>query len=153
MKIKWKKILKFIGYVFSPIALGGLVTAIVGSKAYKVIKKPPFSPPGIAFPIVWSILYLLMGIGHYLVQKDEFNKKTFIIFSEQLLANLLWSFLFFKFQLFVISAVWIVLIQGLLIATIIRFLEKNKIAGYLQFPYFIWLILALYLNIGVAILN
>lgn len=153
MRIKWKKVLKFIGYVFSPIALGGIVTLLVGSKTYKVINKPPLSPPGIVFPIVWSILYLLMGIGHYMVQKDDFNKQTFTIFSLQLLANLIWPFLFFKFKLFTLSAFWIVLIQGLLIGTIIRFLEKKKIAGYLQFPYFVWLIIALYLNIGVAILN
>ena len=148
-----KKVFKFIICVFGPLLLGGLVALLVGMDNYGTMIKPPLSPPPIVFPIVWSILYLLMGIGLYLVLRDNYNTKTIKIFCLQLGANLLWSFVFFNFGWYYFAAFWILVIMYFLIKMIIDFYNHKKIAGYLQFPYFIWLLIALYLAVGVAILN
>ena len=144
---------KKIIWIFSPLLIGIITSLIFKSTTYKVIIKPPLSPPGIVFPIVWSILYLLMGISFYLVSKDNYNKKTTKLFILQLIVNYLWPLLFFKLKLYVFSALWIILLIYLVFKMIKDFLQHNKTAGYLQIPYFVWLLFALYLNIGVAFLN
>lgn len=151
--MKAKKIFKFIICVFGPLIIGTIIGLISGSETYKTMNKPLLSPPGIVFPIAWSILYLLMGISFYMVSKEKFNKKTNIWFISQLIVNYIWPFLFFKLNLYVFSSLWIVLMIYLVINMLINFYNNKKIAGYLQIPYFIWLLFALYLNIGVAILN
>lgn len=151
--MKAKKIFKFIICVFGPLIIGTIIGLISGSETYKTMNKPLLSPPGIVFPIAWSILYLLMGISFYMVSKEKFHKKTNIWFISQLIVNYIWPFLFFKLNLYVFSSLWIVLMIYLVINMLINFYNYKKIAGYLQIPYFIWLLFALYLNIGVAILN
>lgn len=146
-----KKILKFIIYIFGPLILGGIVALFTSYSSYNAIEKPPFSPPGIVFPIVWSILYLLMGISFYIVNKSEIRSVRWYLI--QLILNLIWPFLFFQFKLFIFSAIWIVALEFFVVLMIDSFKKQNKTSAYLQIPYFIWLLLALYLNIGVAILN
>lgn len=145
------KLLKKIIIIFGPLVGGIIVGFIAPATSYKGINKPPLSPPGLLFPIVWSILYLLMGISFYLALNKKYNKKS--VFLVQLIVNYIWPILFFNFRLYTISAFWLIMLIGLVINMIIKFLETKKIAGILQFPYFIWLLFALYLNIGVAILN
>lgn len=148
-----KKFFKFISHVFGPLLGGGLISRLFSTKSFKTFKKPPFSPPAVAFPIVWSILYLLMGISIYIINKDEIDKKSTTIFIVQLIFNYVWSFLFFTFKLYHLSALWIIILLTLVIFMIDRFYRINKTAGLLQIPYFIWLLIALYLNMGVALLN
>ncbi|MBQ6841361.1 MAG: tryptophan-rich sensory protein [Bacilli bacterium] len=145
------KKLKSLFIIFGPLIGGILVGIISQSKNYQYFIKPILSPPGFIFPIVWSILYLLMGISLYIIKKEKQSIK--ITFLLQLLTNYLWPILFFNFKLYTISAVWLILLIALTIKMIIEFYNIKKIAGLLQFPYFLWLLFALYLNIGVAILN
>lgn len=148
-----QKTIKFCISIFGPILLGIIVGILINNDSYLTINKPFLSPPAILFPIVWSILYLLMGISLYLVLKENHNKKAIYIFISQLLVNLLWPIIFFNFKLYYLSSLWILLLISLVIKMIVNFLSIKKIAAYIQFPYFIWLLFALYLNIGVALLN
>ena len=137
MKINYKRLLIFI---LVPIIFGtivGLLTTL-NSNIDSII-------PPIVFPIVWTILYTLMGISSYLIYED--TKEIPKIYISQLIVNLLWPFIFFKFKLFTLSFIWILLLILLVIIMIKEFLSKNKLAGLLQIPYLIWLIIAAILNL------
>ena len=151
--MKAKKIFKFMLYVFSPLILGAIVGFLVDMDGFKTIQKPIFSPPGWLFPIVWSILYLLMGIGYYVAKNNGLSKEGERYYLIQLVLNLLWSFIFFSFKWYGISAVWIIVLLYFVYKMFISFKETKKVAGYMQLPYIIWLLIALYLAIGVTILN
>lgn len=151
--MKAKKIFKFILYVFSPLILGSIVGFLVDTNGFKTVNKPIFSPPGWLFPIVWSILYLLMGIGYYVAKNNGLSKEGERYYLIQLVLNLLWSFVFFSFEWYFISAIWIIVLLYFVYKMFKEFKETKKVAGYLQLPYMIWLCIALYLAIGVTILN
>lgn len=138
-----------------PIALGGLVGLIISQfMDYNTLQKPPLSPPGFIFGIVWSILYLLMGIAYgILVYKGKSNAEVSKIYLTQLIVNLIWPILFFVFKLRLFSSIWIIILLILVISMVIKFYKKDKIIGYSQIPYLLWIMLATYLNIGVYILN
>lgn len=144
-----KSIKKIIVILF-PVVCGIIVGLAINTNSYQIINKPPFSPPALVFPIAWSFLYLLMGISLYLTLK---KKGKIINFTIQLTVNLIWPILFFSLKYYLFAILWLVILIYFVIATITDFFNVNKIAGYLQIPYFIWLLFALYLNIGVAILN
>ena len=147
------KFFNFVLCVFGPLGVAFIVSQLFNTDSYKLLDKPPLAPPSILFPIIWSFLYLLMGISLYIVLKENKNLKSFRKFIVQFIINLIWPFLFFNIKLYNLSAVWILLIIYFTILMIINFYKIKKIAAYLQFPYIIWLLFALYLNIGVAILN
>jgi len=151
--MKTKKIFKFVLYVFSPLILGAIVGFLVDMDGFKTIQKPIFSPPGWLFPIVWSILYLLMGIGYYVAKNNGLSKEGERYYLIQLALNLLWSFIFFSFKWYFISAIWIIILLYFVYKMFISFKETKKVAGYMQLPYMLWLLIALYLAIGVTILN
>ena len=136
MKIDYKKLIIFI---LVPLSLG----AIVGILTTPNSNIDSILPP-IVFPIVWSILYILMGVSSYLVYEE--TKEIPKIYIIQLIFNLLWSFVFFKFKLFTLAFIWILFLILLVILMIRDFLSKNKLAGYLQIPYLIWLFIAAILN-------
>lgn len=136
--------------LFLPLILGSIIGFIVSSNGYASLNQPPLAPPGILFPIVWSILYLLMGIGYNLTSK---SKNIKFIYYLQLIFNYLWSFIFFVFEMKLLAIIWIIILILLVIIMIIKFYKDNKLAGYLQIPYLVWLIFALYLSIGIYILN
>lgn len=140
--------------LFLPIILGGLVGFIInGSIDYTALIKPPLAPPKILFPIIWSIIYLLMGISYYLYRKDYNDEKTIKLYYAQLIVNLLWSIIFFVFKLRLIAVFWIVLLDVLLILLIKRFFETKKVSAYLNILYLAWILFATYLTIGIFILN
>ncbi len=148
-----KKVIKNIIIVIAPLIGGFLSSLLVNFKNYNIINKPMFSPPKIVFPIVWSILYLLFGISFYLANKDFDNKKITSAAIINLILNYSWTFIFFKLKMYIVSAIELVLIILSTIKFIIELYKENKTAAFLQFPYFVWLLVALYLNIGVIILN
>ena len=148
-----KKVIKNIIIVIAPLIGGFLSSLLANFKNYNIINKPIFSPPKIVFPIVWSILYLLFGISFYLANKDYENKKITSSAIINLILNYSWTFIFFKLKMYIISAIELVLIILSTIKFIIELYKENKIAALLQFPYLVWLLVALYLNIGVIILN
>ena len=138
-----------------PITLGGLVGLIISQfMDYNTLQKPPLSPPGFIFGIVWSILYLLMGIAYgMLVYKGKSDAEVSKIYWTQLIINLIWPILFFVFKIRLFSSIWIIILLILVISMVIKFYKKDKIIGYSQIPYLLWIMLATYLNIGVYILN
>lgn len=141
--------------ILLPLILGGIVGIIISQfMDYETLQKPPLSPPGFIFGIVWSILYLLMGIAYgTLVYKGQLNKGISKIYWAQLIVNLIWPILFFVFKARLFSSIWIIILLILVINMILKFYKVNKIAGYSQIPYLLWIIFATYLNIGVYILN
>ena len=156
MKIKWKELLIAIAIPLSLGALTGFLTR--GSmENFERITKPPLSPPGWLFPVVWTILYTLMGIASYLVYTSIAPKgqiKTALKFYLlQLFFNILWSFLFFTFELYYFSFAWLLILLALIIITAVLFYNISKPAAYMLIPYIIWVAFAGYLILGIAILN
>ena len=138
MKIDFKKLILIIIVTF---IIGSFFAPFVDMNIYKEIIKPKFSPPSIAFPIVWTILYILMSISFYLVLKSSNTdqKSSLKIYLFQLIINSTWTLIFFGVRNYLLG--------------IVNFYQKNKLSGLLQIPYLIWLLIALYLNIGIYILN
>ena len=149
------KTIRNIIYIFLPITLGAIVGLITkGGINYQNLVKPPLSPPGLLFPIMWSILYLLMGISYYLLHKKSVvDSDTKISYYLQLFFNLLWSIIFFSLKLRLVACVWIVALDILIILMINAFSQKYKISAYLNIPYFIWCLFATYLTFAIYILN
>lgn len=147
--------LKRIIYSLIPIVGGVLVGLIIsGYMNYGDIIKPPLSPPSIAFPIVWTILYILMGTSYFIATKDnELDKELDQIYLLQLFVNFLWPIIFFLLKMYFTAFLWIILLIILVVAMIKELFNKNKISAYIEIPYLIWLIFATYLNIGIFLLN
>ena len=137
MKNKWI----LVKNIILPIALGGLVGLIISQfMDYNTLQKPPLSPPGFIFGIVWSILYLLMGIAYgMLVYKGKSDAEVSKIYWTQLIVNLIWPILFFVFKLRLFSSIWIIILLILVIKMVIKFYKKDKIIGYSQIPYLLWI--------------
>ena len=149
---------KFLNYLFSiaiPVIVGAVVGLIMNAFIdYEVLKQPPLAPPTIAFPIVWTCLYILMGVSYGILRdKGLTNKSTNIIFFAQLFVNALWSIIFFVWKLRLLAIFWIILLVVLVIVMIINFIKKNKVAGLLQIPYLCWCSFATYLTIAFYVLN
>lgn len=142
-----------------PLLVGGVSAFLTqeGMKVFEELNKPPLSPPGWLFPVVWTILYILMGVSSYLIirsgaEKTEINR-TLAVYVYQLIVNFLWPTFFFNFQWYLFSFMWLVLLWLLVLVMIVRFYNISKLAGVLQIPYLIWLTFAGYLNLGVWLLN
>lgn len=153
LKINWKKLIFFIVVTF---VVGGFFSFFINSSSfYNSLEKPALSPPGIVFPIVWSILYTLMGISLYIISESKSldKEQSYLIYILQLIVNSLWTLLFFGFGLKFISLLWIILLIVLVVIMIKNFYKINKTAGLLQIPYSIWLFFAAYLNLAIFILN
>lgn len=155
MKINWKKLLICLAI---PLAVGGLAALLSGGMSdYGTMVKPPLSPPGWVFPVVWSILYLLMGYASYRILESgapkEEIKKALILYGLQLLANFIWPLLFFGGGWFLLSFFWLVLLWVLIYLTIRAFSKIDETAGNLLIPYILWVTFAAYLNFGIYLFN
>ncbi len=135
--------------IFIPLVLGLIVSMITGNFIdYDNYIKPLFYPDNIVFPIVWSILYLLMGLSSHLIEQNNGSLKLYYL---QLIINLLWPFMFsLSLEL---GLIWIIILIIAVILMMIQFYKINKTAFYLQIPYLIWLLIAFYLNLSLVILN
>lgn len=154
LKKKNNNIILLIAAVALPLLVGGLAVLISGGTTAS-FEKPPFSPPDWVFPIVWNILYIMLGISSYLIYKDsdyKFNDALKAYFY-QLFVNFIWPIVFFRFEYYTAAAVVLGVLILLVIGNIIEFYKMNRTAGLLLVPYLIWCLYALYLNIGVAVLN
>ena len=147
--------LKRIIYSLLPLVGGAIVGLITsGYMNYGDMVKPPLSPPSYIFPIVWTILYILMGISYFIATKDKGNSKELDqIYLLQLLVNFFWPIIFFVLGMYFTAFLWIILLLILVVVMIKELLKNNKISGYLQIPYLIWLLFATYLNLGITLLN
>ena len=150
------KLLKNIFYLFLPIILGSFVGLIISSNIdYNYLDKPYLSPSPIVFPIIWSIIYILMGVSYFLFQKKITSNKIIISITYyfQLFVNLIWPILFFALKWRLFSIIWIFLLLYLILLLIYLMFNEHPISAYLLLPYLFWTIFATYLNIGVYILN
>ena len=155
MKINFKSLLIALAI---PLAVGGLATLLSGGMGdYRVMEKPPLSPPGWVFPVVWTVLYLLMGYSSYRVytagKPQGFTKRALTIYAVSLGLNFLWPIVFFGFgwylaAFFVLLGLWITILM-----TMRAYYVIDETAGDLQIPYLLWVTFAGYLNIGAYILN
>lgn len=142
-------------YLLLPLILGTIV-GIITSKAinYNDLIKPKLSPPGFIFPIIWTIIYLLLGVSYTILrEKKQLTKEIKQIYYWQLIFNYLWTVIFFVFKFRLFSVLWIIILDMLVIYMAYQFYKNNKLTGYLQIPYIIWLIFATYLNIAIYFLN
>ena len=142
-------------YLFLPIVLGSAVGFLIsGYIDYNGLVKPPLAPPSFLFPVIWSIIYLLMGISYYIIKRNgNDDRRIDIVYYSQLAVNLLWSIIFFIFKWRFISCIWIILLDVLVIYMVYLFYKKEKVAAYLNILYVLWILFATYLTIGIYILN
>ena len=152
MKIDIKKLLF---YILITLGIGSLPALFVKFDTYNKFIKPPLSPPGFIFPIVWTILFILMGISIYriVISKRFEVDRLRILYFIQLFVNALWTPIFFGLNAFLFSFIWLIILLILVIIMTIKFNKIDKISSYLLIPYIIWLIFAGYLNLGVYLLN
>lgn len=153
MKGKWKT---FAFYIAVSLLAGGLSSFFVrdGMMQYENLVQPPLSPPGWLFPVVWGILYVLMGISAAMVSFCGGKEKGYLrIFWVQLLVNFFWSIFFFGQQRYFFAFIWLLLLLVLIGRMIWNFWKVCPKAALLQIPYFLWVLFAGYLNLGIALLN
>ncbi len=143
-------------YILLPLVLGMIIGYFFRSyDTYNDLIKPELSPSKIVFPIVWSILYLIMGYSAYLisVSKSEEKNESLYLYYLQLFVNLTWPVIFFNLELYFLSFIWIVLLIVLVLNMIKSFYKINPLAAKLNIPYLLWLIFAAYLNYQIYLLN
>ena len=145
----------FIKSILIPVGVGLIIGAITSSSIeYNSFNKPSFSPPSILFPIVWTILYVLMGVSYGILEsKGLLTPKGKILYYLQLFVNAMWSIIFFSLEWRLFAFIWIILLLILVIKMTIEFYNQDKIAGLLQIPYILWLIFASILNFSIYLLN
>ena len=151
MKINFRKLILSI---LVPLLLGTLV-GILTSPSVNTMNMPSFAPPGFLFPIVWTILYILMGVSSYIISESNSVCKDDALktYSLQLIVNLLWSFIFFTFKLYLFAFLWIILLIVLVLLMIKKFYKISKLSAYLQIPYLLWILFAAILNFSIYLLN
>lgn len=156
MKINYKKL---IISIIIPLLVGGISAFLTRNSmsTFERVAKPPLSPPGWLFPVVWTILYILMGIASYLVNTSKGPKtlsdSALAIYALQLVFNFFWSIIFFNMEAYLFAFIWLIALWLLILWTTVSFYKINKTAGLLMIPYLIWVAFAGYLNLGIYLLN
>lgn len=155
-KSNWKAYALWLVLTEAIGGISGWLTAKGMQIFQNTIKQSPLTPPGIAFPIVWTILFALMGIGAakiYLAPPSAMRTKSIIVFLLQLIFNFFWSIIFFNLQNFLFAFIWLIVLWALILLMIFAFNKVDKTAARFQIPYFIWVTFAAYLNLSVLLLN
>lgn len=156
LKLKLKRLIVCLAL---PLIIGGLSALLSGPgmELFASLEQPPLSPPGWLFPVVWTLLYLMMGLASCLVLESGGERKqisaALTLYGVQLAVNFFWSIFFFNMQLYLFSFFWLVLLWCLIFATLISFYRLSKPAGLLLVPYLMWVTFAGYLNLAIALLN
>lgn len=142
------------------LLVGGLSALVTGGSMglYEDIITPPLAPPSWLFPIVWTILFILMGISAAMIYNDRKasmaqKKSALYTYALSLIVNFFWSIIFFNFRAFFFAFIWLVLLLYLIINTILKYYKIKPLAAYLQIPYAIWVSFAGYLTLAIWILN
>ena len=139
----------------------GIISALLtrgNMDIYKEVVTPPLSPPSFLFPIVWTVLYILMGISAAMIYTNrkalpKQKESALYTYIASLIVNFLWSIIFFNIRAYFFAFIWLLLLLFLIIATFLQYRKINKNAAYLQIPYAVWVTFAGYLNLGIWILN
>ena len=153
-----RKIIIYIISIAIALAVGGLSAFLTRGNMdiYQSITQPPLAPPAILFPIVWTILYILMGISSAIIythRKKSDVSGALKIYAFQLIVNFFWSIIFFNMQAYLFAFVWLVILWLLIVLMIQAFRKISPIAAYLQIPYLLWVTFAGYLNFMIYFLN
>lgn len=155
-----KKIKPFIVSVAVALAVGGLSALLTmgNMDIYSEIVKPELAPPSVLFPIVWTILYVLMGISAAMIWNERDNKmaeanRALIVYAVNLFLNFFWSIIFFNMQAYLLAFIWLVLLWIVILIMTVSFYRIKPIAGILQIPYLLWVTFAGYLNLSIYLLN
>lgn len=156
----WKKIKPYIFSIAIALGVGALSALLTkgGMEAYQNINKPALNPPMAVFPIVWTVLFILMGISSAIIytKRNENKSEAYSalrIYGIQLAVNFFWSIIFFNMQSYLFAFIWLLLLWGLIITMIIQFKKISAAAAYLQIPYLVWVTFAGYLNLMIYFLN
>ena len=157
----FQKIKPYLIAIAIPLAVGGLSTLLSGSLGddfYSTINVPPFAPPAILFPIVWSILYILMGVSSAIVylqrERDPLAARNGLaLYGASLVVNFFYSIFLFRFRLFLFTSFWVLLLLVLVAAYMWKYARVSRVAMYLQIPYLIWTAFATYLTFAIHFLN
>lgn len=157
MNIKLKPFLK---QLFIPLAVGtvaGFLNRNATKQFNETAVQPAFAPPAWLFPVVWTVLYILMGVSAYIVEENaprtNLRTSAFAVYYLQLFFNFLWTFIFFMFNAYFFAFIWIIILWLLIIVMITLFYKIQPMAGILQIPYFLWVSFATVLNFAIYRLN
>jgi tryptophan-rich sensory protein len=161
MKKETKRtVLIFVIAIIIPLAIGGFSAFLTrdNMNIYEEINTPPLSPPGFLFPVVWTILYVLMGVSSAFIwlnrsEDKDTADKGLLYYAVSLFFNFVWSLLFFNLQAYGFAFFWLLGLWALIILMIVSFAKIDKPSAYLQIPYFLWVTFAAYLNFMVWRLN
>lgn len=156
----WNKIKPYVISIAIALGVGGLSALLTSGNMdiYSRIVQPPLAPPSILFPIVWTILYVLMGISAAMIynekgKKPEEVRNALIVYAVSLVFNFFWSIIFFNMQAYLFAFIWLIALWVLILITIIKYYQIRPLAAYLQIPYLVWVTFAGYLNLAIYILN
>lgn len=156
MSSKFKKLIISLLISIGVGLLSGYLTKD-SMKIFESLTKPQLSPPGILFPIVWSVLFTLMGISAYLIWTSNAPKsqkrRALTVFGLQLAVNFFWSIIFFNMGAYLFAFIWLLFLWVLIVSMIYLFGQISRTAAYLQIPYLLWVSFAGYLNIAIYLLN
>lgn len=151
---------KLIIAIGIPLLIGSLSGFLSGNSrlAFQQLEQPSLAPPGWLFPIVWTILFLLMGVASYLIYQAERvdsqrKQRALFLYALQLFVNFFWSLIFFVGEWYLLAFLWLVLLWILIVLTIRAFYTVSKPAAYLMIPYLAWVTFAGYLNLMIFFLN
>lgn len=152
MMSKFKIYLKSI---LIPLIIGAIIGFLIsGSIDYDTLEKPLLAPPSLAFPIIWTILYVLMGVSYgVLISNSLVDARINFIYYLQLFFNALWPIAFFVLKWRLFALFWIIALAILIAIMVVKFYDRNKVAGLLQIPYLLWTLFATYLNLSIYLLN
>lgn len=150
----------YITSILIALAVGGLsaLATMNNMDIYSQLKTPPLAPPAILFPIVWTILYILMGISAEMIYNSSTasapqKKSALYTYALSLFFNFFWSIFFFNFRWLFFAFIWLLILLFLIIRTIMKYYKINPLAAYLQIPYLLWVTFAAYLNFSIWWLN
>ncbi len=155
-KIQWKKLVIAIAF---PLLVGGLAALLTSNsqEVFRSLRKPALAPPPWIFPVVWTILYILMGIASYRIWQSvtsyEKRKNALFVYGVQLVFNFFWPIIFFNIEEYFFAFVWIIGLWMAVYLTYRQFKQIDKIASILFIPYILWVTFAAYLNFGIFVLN
>ncbi len=149
-----KFIISTVLFVIATLVIAFFISQLTGevNTSYNDLQQPPLSPPGIVFPIVWTILYVLLGITASYLYNNDYTK-LFGAFLVQMAFNFSWTWLFFNMNNYILSIIWICIMIILTMIIILSLKNMDQKIYVLLIPYIIWLCFALYLSIGIYILN
>ncbi len=155
-----QKLKPYIIGILVPLGVGGLSALLTRGNMdlYDEIIAPPLAPPALLFPIVWTLLYVLMGVSSVMIYKNktsEIKARTSALatYASSLVVNFAWSIIFFNFKAYFLAFVWLLLLLFLVVNTALEYKKINKVASYLQIPYAAWVAFAGYLSFSIWILN